>query len=93
MDAGVALRSRPWSATTTGIMRVAIALAMAASLLLVGADRHWAVVAVGVCVQVAVALLLVRACVLRDESDGALPRRFAVPARNKGFFVGGGGGR
>ncbi|AVK75870.1 hypothetical protein pkur_cds_237 [Pandoravirus kuranda] len=71
MDVGVALRGGPRSAVAAGAARVAIALAMAASLLLVGADRHWAVVVVGVCVQATVALLLVRACVQRDEYNDA----------------------
>lgn len=78
MGAAVAFAGWPWSVATTGVMRVAMALAMAASLLLVNANHHWAAMAVGVCVQAVVALLLVRACALRDESDGASHVRFAL---------------
>lgn len=92
MGAAVAFAGWPWSVATTGVMRVAMALAMAASLLLVNANHHWAAMAVGVCVQAVVALLLVRACALRDESDGASHVRFALLlAPRLSFFFGGGG--
>nr|UDO47743.1 hypothetical protein [Pandoravirus massiliensis] len=74
MDAVVALRARPWAAAVAGAARVAIALAVAASLWLPSADQGRTVAVVAVCVQVCVGILLVRACMLRDEANGTLHR-------------------